>query len=262
MKVEPSRGVDATSSVPPCASTIARLSAKPSPDPGASGSRRTPSSKIRARSSRGMPGSGIRNRDLDAFARRREPNRHGVGRARVCECVRNKVVEDLPKAYRIGVRDDRAVNSLRDDVRPTHGKCCDDIACESCDVDGLHAHRVDSDIQDDALDRARGSEREPHEVQALRVVGRYVRDGLRDGGQRSDGAPNLMYEECESRVVEVRSHSCCSANRRSAQRAVSARTASSSSTYRETLGASAGLPTLPAATRALRRSQRTSLRGT
>ena len=109
MKVEPSPGVDATSSVPPCASTIARLSAKPSPDPGASGPRRTPSSKIRARSSRGMPGPASATAISTLSPDARELNRHEVGRARMCEGVRDEVVERLAE----GARDRRPRRSSR-----------------------------------------------------------------------------------------------------------------------------------------------------
>ena len=107
-----------------------------------------------------------------------------------------------------------------------------------------------------------GREREPCELATRQIVGGRASSRLGDRRQRRDGAPHLMHENGESLAVQVRGHSCRSANRPTAQRAASLSIGSSSSTYRANVGPSSTAPTFPAATSALRRSQRASLRGT
>ena len=179
---------------------------------------------------------------------------------RVRESVRDEVVEHLSKAYRVRVQDDRAIDLLSHHVRATHGERCDDIACESRDVDWLRAHRVDRDVHDDPLDRPRGSDREPYEL--ARCV-RSTDVSVTATSATADNAATGLRTSCTSSA----SRACSKSEVTLPAQPTVERPARAVAEDRVVvvrvpvmLGTSAELPTLLAATSALRLSQRGSLR--
>ena len=218
---------------------------------------------MRASSSRGIPEPVSETATSTPSRRHREPNRRRVISAPACvRAFATRLSSTCRRRTGSASKTIEPSTSSRHHVRAAHGERCDDIACERRDVDGLRRTEsiaMSTTIRSIAREAATASR-----TSSRRWVSST--DVSVTASATADNAATGLRTSCTSSASRACSKSGVTLPAQPTVAAPSARCRGGSRRRRsrtERCWARAPqLPTLPAATSALRLSQRGSLRGT